>query len=75
MDIRITQDTEAGATYIAVQKTRSGCVARTQELPNGMNLDFDADGNLIGIEFLDLVTTLLVDDITNRRHQPAKSAV
>lgn len=70
MEIRITQDTEAHATYIYVAKRAP--VARTEELPNGVDLDFDADGNLLGIEVLELVTTLLLDDITNRRHQPAK---
>jgi uncharacterized protein YuzE len=63
MKIRITQDTEAQATYIYLQEGAK--FSHTISLPNDVNVDIDTDGNIIGIEVLELVSTLLVHDITN----------
>jgi uncharacterized protein YuzE len=56
--MRITYDPTANAAYIYLVEIRSGGVARTypcdpQEVGGMINLDFDSDGRLLGIEVLD----------------------
>jgi uncharacterized protein YuzE len=50
----ITADTEVGVAYIAIgDKTREehkGIVADTKEAAPGVLLDYDKDGNLVGVE-------------------------
>lgn len=64
MNIRVTTDRDAGATYIWLRPAKPGLVARTDETPDGMHLDFDAADNLVGIEILDLAE-VTVEDITH----------
>jgi uncharacterized protein YuzE len=47
--MKIEYDNEADALYIQIKEDS---VDRTQELENGVALDFDANNNLIGIEIL-----------------------
>lgn len=39
------------------------------------NIDFDTDGNVIGIEIIDLPTHIIIDDVTNRWHDLSGSDV
>ncbi len=47
--MKITYDPEADAMYI---KLRIGKVAKTREIDRNTILDFDKNGNVIGIELL-----------------------
>jgi len=40
-------DKQVDALYIRIQEKE---VARTQEVSDGVNIDFDGDGRLIGVE-------------------------
>jgi uncharacterized protein YuzE len=56
--LRVTYDPEARAGYLYLTDSmRAGevkyTVPLTEEGAEGINLDFDADGHLIGIELLD----------------------
>ncbi|GEM_PF-2515448 len=48
MNPKVTYDEEADVLYIA----REGKEARVEEVSPGVNLEFDAQGELIGIEVL-----------------------
>jgi uncharacterized protein YuzE len=51
---RATYDPEVGAAYVELQEARADGVAETLPLGEwGVNLDLDAGGRLIGIEFQD----------------------
>jgi uncharacterized protein YuzE len=64
MKLRITQDTEAQATYIyLVEGTKH---SHSVEMPNGWVFDFDTDGNVRGIEILELMKSCVVNDITRK---------
>jgi uncharacterized protein YuzE len=69
MKVRITQDTEAQATYIYL--IEGSTHSHTIEMPNGWNIDFDTDGNIRGIEILELLGSLVINDITR---QPGEEA-
>ena len=47
--MKIGYDKEVDALYIRIQEKD---VARTQEVSDGVNLDFDGEGRLIGLEVL-----------------------
>lgn len=47
--MKIEYDKEADALYIAIAEANA---ARTHELGGGINLDYDADDRLIGIEVI-----------------------
>jgi uncharacterized protein YuzE len=47
--MKIEYDKEVDALYIRIQEKK---VARTQEVSDGVNLDFDGEGRLIGLEVL-----------------------
>ena len=47
--MKIEYDKDADALYITIKEDY---VERTDELENGVALDFDSSGNLIGIEVL-----------------------
>lgn len=56
--MKITYDSEADAAYIYLAPIEPGGVAKTYacdpgEVGGTINLDFDADGRLLGIEVLD----------------------
>lgn len=63
--VRVTYDQEADAAYINMKDfTRVGSVAHTEVLEgraDGIHLDFDKAGCLIGIEVLDAKTRLDAD--------------
>ena len=60
--MKIEYDREVDALYIRVQEK---FVAQTQEVAEGINLDFDADGKLIGLEILDATERYSPSDIFN----------
>jgi uncharacterized protein YuzE len=60
--MKIEYDQEVDALYIRVQEKY---VARTQEVSDGVNLDFDEKGKLIGLEILDATKRYSQEDIFN----------
>jgi len=60
--MKIEYDQEVDALYIRVQEKY---VARTQEVSEGVNLDFDEEGKLIGLEILDATERYSPKDIFN----------
>lgn len=48
--MRIEYDKEVDALYIRLKEKK---VARTRELEDGLNIDLDEEGKLIGLEILD----------------------
>lgn len=56
--MRITYDPEVDALYIRFREA----TVTTQELAEGIALDFDAEGNLAGIEVLDAAKRLGGED-------------
>jgi uncharacterized protein YuzE len=60
--MRIEYDKEVDALYIRIQEQY---VARTQEVSEGVNLDFDAQGRLIGLEVIDATKRYSLADIFN----------
>lgn len=60
--MKIEYDREVDALYIKVQEK---FVAKTQEVAEGVNLDFDVDGKLIGLEILDATERYAPSDIFN----------
>lgn len=55
----VEYDTEAGAFYVQVT---DGPVARTAEVSAFVNVDLDADGNVVGLELLCLPGAVTVDE-------------
>ena len=53
-------DKEVDALYIRIQEVE---VARTVEVEEGTNLDFDADGKLIGVEILNALERYKPQDL------------
>ena len=53
-------DREVDALYIRIQEVE---VARTVEVEEGTNLDFDADGKLIGVEILNALQRYKPQDL------------
>jgi len=47
--MKIEYDPEADAAYISISK---GKVAETREISEGLNVDYDASGRVLGIEVL-----------------------
>lgn len=45
-------DPDADALYVAFADRRAGDVARTEELGDGRQVDYDASGAILGVEFL-----------------------
>ena len=60
--MKIEYDKEVDALYIRIQEKD---VARTQEVSDGVNLDFDGDGRLIGLEVLGASKRYASSDIFN----------
>ena len=48
--MKLEYDRKVDAFYIRIQEKE---VSRTEEIEDGLNLDFDDQGRLIGIEILD----------------------
>ena len=60
--MKIEYDKEVDALYIRIQQKH---VSRTEEVSDGVNLDFDDEGCLIGLEVLGAVKRYSSADIFN----------
>ena len=60
--MRIEYDKEVDALYVRLQEKY---VDRTVEIEEGLNLDFDESGKLIGLEVLDVTERYSLADIFN----------
>ena len=60
--MKIEYDREVDALYVRLQEKY---VARTVEIEEGLNLDLDASGKLIGLEILDATERYPLADIFN----------
>ncbi|MDZ7760768.1 MAG: DUF2283 domain-containing protein [Desulfovermiculus sp.] len=60
--MKIEYDKEIDALYIRLQEKN---VDRTLEINEGLNLDFDSSGKMIGIEVLDAADRYSLADIFN----------
>jgi len=60
--MKIEYDKEVDALYIRIQEKE---VARTQEVSDGVNLDFDEQGRLIGLEVVGASKRYAAADIFN----------
>ena len=60
--MRIEYDREVDALYVRLQEKY---VARTIEIEEGLNLDLDENGKLIGLEVLDATEKYSLADIFN----------
>jgi uncharacterized protein YuzE len=60
--MKIEYDREVDALYIRLQEKY---VARTVEIEEGLNLDLDENGKLIGLEVLDATERYTLADIFN----------
>jgi len=58
--INIEYDKQVDALYIRIQEVK---VARTEELEEGVNLDFDTNGKLIGLEILNALERYQPEDL------------
>lgn len=63
MNLTYTVDNEAGAAYLSLGNSKK--VASTLNYQQDKNLDFDADGNLVGIEFLSFPPSLDVSGLAD----------
>ena len=59
--MRIRYDEEADALYIKLQE---GGYHESDEIKDGFILDYDIDGNIIGIEILDASTHLAITELS-----------
>ena len=60
--MRIEYDKEVDALYIRIQEKK---VARTRELEEGINLDLDEEGKIIGLEIIGATERYRPEDILN----------
>jgi uncharacterized protein YuzE len=60
--MKIEYDREVDALYIRIQDKK---ISRTKELEEGINLDIDADGKIIGLEIIGAVERYNQKDIFN----------
>ena len=60
--MKIEYDKEVDALYVRLQERY---VARTVEIEEGLNLDLDENGKLIGLEVLDATQRYSLADIFN----------
>lgn len=60
--MKIEYDKEVDALYIRIQDKT---VAQTKEIEDGLNIDLDENGKLIGIEILDATERYSKSDIFN----------
>jgi len=60
--MKIEYDNEIDALYVRLQEK---FVARTLEIEEGLNIDFDESGKMIGLEVLDAVERYSLADIFN----------
>jgi uncharacterized protein YuzE len=60
--MKIEYDQEVDALYVRLQEK---FVAKTVEVEEGVNIDFDDQGKLIGLEILDATERYTLSDIFN----------
>jgi uncharacterized protein YuzE len=60
--MKIEYDREVDALYVRLQEK---FVAKTTEIDEGINIDFDEGGRLIGLEILDATARYSLSDIFN----------
>ena len=60
--MKIEYDKEVDALYVRLQEKH---VARTVEIEEGLNIDLDENGKLIGLEVLDATQRYSLSDIFN----------
>jgi uncharacterized protein YuzE len=58
--MKFEYDKEVDALYIRIEEVK---IARTEELAEGVNLDFDPQGRLVGIEILNALERYRPSDI------------
>lgn len=64
----LTYDEQADAVYV---QFRRSTVTRTEELSDGVAVDYDAEGRPLGVEFLNVSLGIDLDQVP-RRAQVAK---
>ncbi len=60
--MKIEYDKEVDSLYIRIQEN---WVAKTKEIEEGINIDFDKDGKVIGIEIIGVTERYNLEDIFN----------
>jgi len=60
--MKIEYDKEVDALYIRLQEKY---VAKTLEIQEGINIDIDEDGKLVGLEILDATDRYALSDVFN----------
>lgn len=60
--MKIEYDKEVDAIYIRIQEKT---VARTLEIEEGVNIDFDSQGKVIGLEIIGATDKYSLEDIFN----------
>jgi uncharacterized protein YuzE len=60
--MKIEYDKEVDALYIRIQEKK---VARTKEIEEGINLDLDAEGKVIGLEIIGATERYSKEDLFN----------
>jgi uncharacterized protein YuzE len=63
--VSVRLDRDAGAAYLRLS-TKS--VARTVEFNEDIYVDLDDMGVVVGVELLDLMTLIPMDDLTSKHH-------
>ncbi len=63
--IKVEVDTEIGAAYVQLSTKP---VAHTVEYSQGINVDLDEHGMVVGVELLDLSVPIPLDDLVRRYH-------
>jgi uncharacterized protein YuzE len=58
--MKFEYDKEVDALYIRIEEVK---ITRTEELAEGVNLDFDSQGRLVGIEILNALERYSPSDI------------
>lgn len=63
MEMKITFDKDADAVYIYFKEISPGEVKNTISLNDSVNIDFDEEGKILGIEILDASKNLSSDTL------------
>ena len=64
--MRITYDAEADALYIEL---RSAQAADSTDVEEGVTVDLDSEGHIIGIEILDASERMTPEELTNLSYE------
>jgi uncharacterized protein YuzE len=65
MVVKITLDKEADAAYIYFKDIADGEVAKTISLNDSINIDLDADGQILGLEILNASENMPVNALNS----------